>query len=302
MPSVRSLVRTALLTALAPVALSALGAQSPVSPAPFTAKVSGTGRPMILIPGLTNTGEVWNATVAEFSRDHQVHVLSLAGFGGTPAISADSNWLGRQRDAIVAYIRAQRLQKPIIVGHSLGGVLALWVASSEPALLGAVVNVDGLPFLGATMDASATVASMKPMAQQMRAQMSQPNSRENYLRMQDQQVRMMTRDSAGQRLIAQHGRDSDMPTIAAAMYEMFGLDLRADLAKITVPVLNVHAWAAYAGYGQTREGAERMFTGQYAALTTGRLRIHDQSYHFIMLDEPAWLHAEMREFLAGVPR
>jgi len=297
MPSVRALVRAVAFAALVPAVLAT---QAPSSNPPFTAKVSGRGRPMILIPGLTNTGDVWNNTIAEFSRDHQVHVLSLAGFGGTPAISADTNWLGRQRDAIVAYIRTNRLERPIVVGHSLGGVLGMWIAASEPTLLGAVVNVDGLPFLGATMSAAATVESMKPQATQMRAMMSQPNSREGYLRMQDQQVRMMTRDTAGQRLVAQHGRDSDMPTIAAAMYEMFGLDLRPELAKITVPVLNVHAWAAYASYGQTRAGAEGMFNAQYAKLTTGRLRIHDQSYHFIMLDEPAWLHAEMREFLRDV--
>jgi pimeloyl-ACP methyl ester carboxylesterase len=291
--SVRALVRATALALFLPVVASAQAAEHP----PFTVKVSGSGRPMILIPGLTNTGEVWTGTVAEFSRDHQVHVLSLAGFGGTPAISADSNWLGRQRDAIVGYIRAQRLEKPVIVGHSLGGVLALWIASSEPALLGAVVNVDGLPFLGATMSPAATIESVKPQATQMRAMMSQPNSRENYLRMQDQQVQLMTRDSAGRVMVARHGRDSDMPTIAAAMYEMFGLDLRPELAKITVPVLNVHAWAAFATYGQTRPGAEAMFTSQYANLSTGRLRIHDQSYHFIMLDESAWLHAEMRDFL-----
>lgn len=267
--------------------------------APFTAEVSGAGRPMIFIPGLTNSGEVWRATAAEFAKDHQVHVLSLAGFAGTPPIATDTGWLARQRDAVTAYIREKRLERPIVVGHSLGGVLALWIAADSPDLLGAVINVDGLPFIGGTMNPNATVESMRPMAEQMRTMMSAPNAKENYLRMQGPQLRMMVRDTVAQRMLARHGAESDMPTMAIAMYELWRVDLRPELAKVRVPVLNVHAWAAYRSMGQTRAGVERLAANQYAALAKHELRIHDAAYHFIMLDEPAWLHAEMRAFLAG---
>lgn len=290
------------VAAAASVSLAPAPGVAQSSPAPFTVQVHGNGRPMILIPGLTNTGAVWESTVAEFARDHQVHVLSLAGFGGTPPVATDSGWLERQRDAIVRYVRAERLEKPILVGHSLGGVLSLWIAATEPDLPGAVVNVDGLPFLGATMDPNATVESVRPQALQMRTMMSAPGSKENYLRMQDMQLRMMTQDTAARRLLAAHGRESDMATIAAAMFELFTVDLRPLLPQVKVPVLNLHAWAAFAGFGQTREGADRMFAQQYATLPAARTRIHDTSYHFIMYDAPEWMHTEMREFLQGVGR
>lgn len=278
---------------LALTATTALHAQEP-----FTVEVTGRGRPMILIPGLTNNGEVWRATAAEFSRDHQVHVLSLAGFAGTPPVATDPDWLARQRDAIVAYIRTQRLERPVLVGHSLGGVLSLWIAAEHPELASAVVNVDGLPFIGGTMNPNATAESMRPMAEQMRTMMSSPNAKENYLRMQGAQLRMMVHDSAAQAMLARHGADSDMPTMAIAMYDMWRLDLRPALAHVRVPVLNLHAWVAYQSMGQTREAVERLMAGQYAALADATLRIHDQAYHFIMLDEPEWSHREMREFLA----
>ena len=256
---------------------------------------------MLLIPGLTSNGDVWRATVDEFARDHEVHVFSLAGFAGQPPIATDTGWLRTQREAIVAYARARRLEKPVIVGHSLGGFLALWIAAEHPDLPGAVVNVDGMPFFGALMNPNATRESMRPMAGQMRAMMLSPGARENYMRMQDAQVRMTARDTAAHAMLARHGRDSDMGTMAVAMHDMYVEDLRADLARVHVPVLNVHAWAAYATMGQTREGIERIAANQYAALGNQRLRIHDSAYHFIMLDEPAWLHGEMRDFLRSIP-
>lgn len=266
---------------------------------PFRVEVVGSGRPMLLIPGLTSNGEVWRATVEEFARDHEVHVFSLAGFAGQPPIATDTGWLRTQREAIVAYARARRLEKPVIVGHSLGGFLALWIAAEHPELPGAVVNVDGMPFFGVLMNPNATRETMRPMAGQMRAMMLSPGARENYMRMQDAQVRMMARDTAAHAMLARHGRDSDMGTMAVAMHDMYVEDLRADLARVRVPVLNVHAWAAYAAMGQSREGIERIAADQYAALATSRLRIHDTAYHLIMLDEPAWLHREMRDFLTA---
>ena len=52
---------------------------------PFAVKVTGTGQPMILIPGLACSGEVWDSTVAHFKDRCECHVLTLAGFAGQPA-------------------------------------------------------------------------------------------------------------------------------------------------------------------------------------------------------------------------
>src|SRR5579872_1816781 len=54
--------------------------------APFQSKVSGHGRPMILIPGLSCPGEVWDGTVDRYKDRFEMHVLSLAGFAGVPRV------------------------------------------------------------------------------------------------------------------------------------------------------------------------------------------------------------------------
>ncbi|MDB6151773.1 MAG: bioH [Chthoniobacteraceae bacterium] len=68
------------------------------SPAAITAQVTGSGRAMILIPGLGCGGNVWDGTVAHFKDTYQCHVITLAGFAGQPAIGEP--FMEQVRDAL----------------------------------------------------------------------------------------------------------------------------------------------------------------------------------------------------------
>jgi pimeloyl-ACP methyl ester carboxylesterase len=52
------------------------------------------------------------------------------------------------RDDVLRYIQEKKLDHPVIVGHSLGGFLAFWIAATAPDAVGPLVAVDGVPFLG----------------------------------------------------------------------------------------------------------------------------------------------------------
>src|SRR5688572_1970248 len=66
---------------------SPFGAIKDFQPKAFQVEVTGTGRPIVFIPGLGCPGEVWNETVAHLGEeDYQTHVLTLAGFAGTKPI------------------------------------------------------------------------------------------------------------------------------------------------------------------------------------------------------------------------
>jgi pimeloyl-ACP methyl ester carboxylesterase len=107
-----------------PTPAQAMPAQpSPAATRSFAVTVTGRGRPIILIPGLASSGETWDATVAHLRDRYACHVLTLAGFAGIPPVSGP--FLSRVRGDIARYIDEQHLDHPIIVGHSLGGALAL---------------------------------------------------------------------------------------------------------------------------------------------------------------------------------
>jgi pimeloyl-ACP methyl ester carboxylesterase len=108
---------------------------------------------MILIPGLQCSGAVWNEAVVFYSDKYQVHVLTIAGFAGEPAIPGLP--LSTVRDDLIRYIRENKLNHPVIVGHSLGGFLALWIAATGRDMIDRIVSVDGVPFLPATHRAAA---------------------------------------------------------------------------------------------------------------------------------------------------
>jgi pimeloyl-ACP methyl ester carboxylesterase len=227
-------------------------------------------------------------------------VFTLAGFSGQPAM-ADSAKLATWREAIARYIRDRKLVRPVVVGHSLGGFLALDLASTHPDLVGAVVNVDGLPFLPAATVPTATAEGVRPMALQVRAGMSGSDSA-RFAAQVLQSFREMIRDTTQIPAQLALAVRSDRPTAGQSYFELMTTDLRPAMSRITAPVLNVHVWKAYAKYGQTRAGIEAIAAQQYAGLARQQTVVHDEAYHFVMLDAPEWLHGEMRRFLSGAGR
>ncbi len=78
----------------------------------FKVDVEGKGAPVILIPGLGCSSEVWRETVAHLNeKEFQTHALTIAGFGGTKPISTD-HLLNTVRDDIAAYIEQNKLDHP----------------------------------------------------------------------------------------------------------------------------------------------------------------------------------------------
>lgn len=130
------------------------------------AAVVGRGPAIIFIPGLNSSGVVWDAIVKGLEDRYTCHILTLAGFAGEPAI--DPPYLPTIRDAVLRYIQERRLGQPVIVGHSLGGVLALWLGATAESHVGSIVTIDGVPFFPGLTNPAATAESVRPMAIRMR--------------------------------------------------------------------------------------------------------------------------------------
>lgn len=264
--------------------------------APFKVTVTGNGQAMIFIPGLSSSGDVWNETVNHFKQSYQCHVLTLPGFAGEPAMKTDS-FLTTMRTGLASYIVENKLKNVVVVGHSLGGFLALWIASTNPELISMVVDVDGLPFMGATMNPMATAESMKPMAENMRKGMLSQNP-EQEKAMMPAMVTPLVSDSLGRKQILSWMQSSDQATVAQAMYELFTTDIRNDLSRVKCPTLVLGAWIGYKSYGATHESVAGMYKGQLAKLGNYSLELTDNGKHFIMFDDLKWMLEQMDTFIA----
>jgi pimeloyl-ACP methyl ester carboxylesterase len=266
------------------------------SPTRFAVKVVGKGPPMILIPGLACSGAVWDETVARYQARYECHVVTLAGFAGQPAVADFS--LEAVRKSLAAYIRDHKLSRPVVVGHSLGGYLALWLGAAEPELVGSLIVVDGLPCLGAAFNEKIDAAGLQKLAQGAQERLAKL-SREDFLAQQKAFLTGSIRDRKHLEKAQRWCQDSDQTTVARAFGQLLGKDLRGDSARIRVPVLLLGAWSEeMTKFGRTREAQVKSYREQTSRIPRCKVVVAKEAGHFIMFDDPIWLFQQMDAFLA----
>jgi pimeloyl-ACP methyl ester carboxylesterase len=249
---------------------------------------------MVLIPGFVSSGIVWKDVVDHYKDRFECHVVTIAGFAGVAPVQPAS--LARVRDDVIAYVKTKRLDHPVLVGHSMGGVLALWIAASAPDLPAAVISVDGVPFLPALMNPSATADSTRAQAGQMKAL---------YESMTPQQLGAQSRlafgamisDGATVNDATKWAETSDPKSAAAFMNDLFTTDIRGEMSRVTAPVLLIPAVKAMAASPELLKAALAAYEAQVAPIATHELA-PAQTLHFVMLDDPQFLLKTMDGFLA----
>ena len=255
---------------------------------------------MILIPGLSSSGDMWKATVDRYRDRFACHILTLAGFAGVGPIGRPL--FQAVRTDLVEYIRREGLQRSVLIGHGLGGTLALAVAVDHPELIGPLVIVDGLPFVGGPTLEAKDADEARPLAAMARESMRLFTNEQ-----WDQYVRSVA-------FMASHPRDiealnrwglaSDRRTVIDATADLYALDLREDVARITAPTLVLGTWVgeheqlAANGVLVPRSDFVQTFSDQFAKLPRLHFALSETSRHFIMLDEPQWFFEQLDRFLS----
>lgn len=259
--------------------------------------VVGSGRPVLMIPGLNSAASTWTDTCAALQPQVQCHIVQLPGFAGAPAVKTDA-FLDGMRDRLLAYLDDRQLRQPVVMGHSLGGVLALKMAAEKPGRIERLVIVDSLPFLAGLR--GMTPEAAKGAAAAMRQQMLN-STKEQWEAGARQGAMGMSRNPANNERVAGWSLASDRATSAQAMSELWGEDLRPLLPKITTLTLVLGAWAAYEPMGATMDSTRKVFEGQYAGLAGAKVAMSQRGFHFLMWDDPEWLVGEVKGFLTSAP-
>ena len=98
-------------------------------------KISGNGPPLLLIHGLMTSGYSFRYVIPELAKKYRVIVPDLPGAGRSQApldLSMSPKSIATFLDALVS---ALQIERPYVVGNSLGGYQALWFATLFPTQL-----------------------------------------------------------------------------------------------------------------------------------------------------------------------
>jgi pimeloyl-ACP methyl ester carboxylesterase len=102
-------------------------------------EIHGSGRPIILLHGGLGSGEMFGPVIGLLAANHQVVVPDLQGHGRTADIDDRPIDMRLMADDIAALIDHLGLDRPDLVGYSLGGGVAFFTAVKYPEKVGKLV-------------------------------------------------------------------------------------------------------------------------------------------------------------------
>ncbi|MGZ9100351.1 MAG: alpha/beta fold hydrolase, partial [Brevundimonas sp.] len=261
----------------------------------LSVEVIGSGPDVILIPGFASSRAVWRAEAERLKATHRVHLVQLAGFAGEPWTHGDGPFVQPVAEELVRYIGEAGLERPAVIGHSMGGMTGVLLAQRHPGLLGRVMSVDSLPFFSAMFGPQVTAEAARPFADQAAAGILAADAA-TFRAQQGQTAIGLARDPATRAAMVEWSMRSDRQAMASAIREVMTTDLRPGLAAMTTPVWAVYA--ADADGGAPAAMADALWVREYAALPGVRMVRVDGSRHFIMADQPERFAAVVDQFLA----
>lgn len=257
----------------------------------------GSGPDVVLVHGLGSSPRVWKGTV-ERVPGFRYHLVSIAGMGGAaPGGNAQGAVIAPVAEDIARYIAEEKLQKPALIGHSMGGTIGMIVAARHPASISKLMVVDMYPFIGQMFAGpSATADSVRPIADAMRARSARATPEERAAE-RERSLNGMINTASERAGPLEDARSSNPDTVANAFSELIVTDLRSELPAIKVPTTVLYVTPNGAPF--TDAQMDQVYTATFASISGATVKRVPKAAHFIMLDAPDAFADEVKAFLAN---
>lgn len=240
---------------------------------------TGSGDPPLLfIHGWCCDHSYWRDQIPEFARRHRVVAVDLRGLGSSGAPDEDSS-VELYRDDVAWLSREIGLDRPVLIGHSMGGLIALTIARRWPELPRAVVFVDAAtmsfptefaPAVSSMLDGLGSPAYREVAANFIGDFLFRPESDPQ---LKDDVIKKMA--GAPQRVM-----DTSMASVISTMETAPG--------PVPVPSLFVRA----ATYWRPEEELREAYPGMEVVAM--------DAAHFVHMEKPAEFNAILKRFLKGL--
>lgn len=255
----------------------------------FTVTKTGKGDPMLFLPGFITPGTIWNDTIEALKLNKTTYTFSYAGFNGNAPI--EMPWYETVKNEIITYVKSNKLQNIVIVGHSMGGNLAIDIAIALPNQVSKLVIVDSLPNMKAVMMPNVPAENLiyeSPYNQQM---INMDN--EQFKGMANMMASNMTNTKEKISTLTQWILEADRKTYAYGYTDLLKLDQTKMLSKIKTKTLILGASFP------SVDIAKANFEKQYTLLENKTIEMATNSKHFIMFDQAEWFYSKVSTFITN---
>jgi pimeloyl-ACP methyl ester carboxylesterase len=302
---------TLVLGGLAPRMPLAGAAAAAVQPAALTplahVEVAGTGPvPVVLIPGLACDWTVFRAFMERNKDRYTMYAVTLPGFGGSAAPPAageptEDVWLGNAERAIAAMIAERKLDKPLIVGHSLGAHLALRLSSLGPEKIRGVVALDGMAAFPVSAPGTPTPPDQRRKMAGMMGQQMLAMPAENWVGQQKQWFGSMVKEPGRAAEIGEMAASVSRETTVRYMTELIAADATERVKAAKTPMLAIAAIPDAGAPGAEPEQMRAAWTQIAKDIPNLTVVYFENTRHFVMDDAPAEMDRAIADFVAGRP-
>jgi len=240
--------------------------------------LGGQGPVVVLVHGLGSSVDHWLPTARRLGRTHRVVLVELPGHGQSAMPMPFT--LDRATDALEGAVAAASSEPVVLVGHSLGGVVAANLARRDPSRVKALVLVE---------------TALKPQFSPAERAELRAALRKNYGQVLGEIYASFGRDSLQGVALAAEARTFDRRMMRAWIDLALDTDLSRAAGDITAPSLAVvsdRTWPHDEAWSVTEHalGYEKLH-----GLEVVRL---DDCGHFLMIDQPAQLATAIERFIA----
>lgn len=242
-------------------------------------EVFGRGTPILFLHGWLGSWRYWFPTMEVVANDFRAYSFDFWGFGDSPRPKTPEN-IQDYSDQIIRFLNELGIDRISLVGHSMGGMVALHTAINYPNRVVCVVTV-GAPIDGHSLSIPLKLTNYRFFANTLA---KWPWLRRKLFRF----FMGETEDPAEEEIIADSVK-ATAKTIRSTIGSMLKTDLRQELPRLRVPALIIH--------GCRDDIVQPRQVDLFAASPSAQVMLLPHSRHFPFLDNATFFNQILLQFL-----
>ena len=231
---------------------------------------------MVLIHGLGGNADIWNECLPFLKGTFKVWTFELSGHGQTQPIVDPT--IAKEAERLAEFLQEQGIVYPTLVGHAMGGMIALRYTIDHPADVSRLIVLDAAPIQLAGKDQKAAVGQ---------------ELANNYDQFIYTRFLNMTPNKDVTDRIVDTALRTDSATFISMLMSSFDFDVSEDLYSLPVPMLVIGSELMFPGKDNSRHQLNHYGFGKARSLSFKRM---GGTGHFMMMERPQYLASVLLAF------